>query len=278
MEIILVNDGSTDGSWAVLQSCARRHRNVRAIDLLKNYGQHSAILCGLRESSGEYVIIMDDDLQNPPEEIPKLIAKANEGHDLVFGRFRKKRHALYRRWGSILVGLVNRFIFRKPKGLVLSNFRILHRSVVGRVCAYRSIQPYIPGLSLLYATRPANVLVDHHERPVGSSNYNLVRITRLMMRILFAYSAFPLRLVATLGLLVSVFSFLLGTFYLVRPLFREVAVQGWTTLVVLLAFFNGITLLMLGMLGEYVVRVLNQTSGSSQYEVRAVVGGTSHEG
>jgi glycosyltransferase involved in cell wall biosynthesis len=181
VEIILVNDVSADGSWEVLESLATEHFNVRAIDLLKNYGQHSAILCGLRHTSGEYVILLDDDLQNPPDEIPKLLEKASEGHDLVFGQFQKKRHAMYRRWGSFIIGLINRHIFHQPKHLVVTNFPILHRSVVDRVCSYRSIQPYIPGLSLMYATKPGNVLVEHHERSIGSSNYNLVRITRLVM-------------------------------------------------------------------------------------------------
>jgi glycosyltransferase involved in cell wall biosynthesis len=272
VEMILVNDGSTDGSWAIIESWAERDDRIQAVDLLKNYGQHTALLCGLRKSTGDYAVVLDDDLQNPPEEIPRLIRKAQEGHDLVFGQFREKKHALYRRWGSLLVSAINRRIFRKPEGLVASNFKLLHRTVVDRICSHQSIQPYITGLALMYAANPANVAVDHHERPVGSSTYNLVRITRLVMRILFAYSAFPLRMVAVLGMAVSLFAFLLGTFYLLQPFFREVAVPGWTTLVVLLSFFNGITLMMLGMLGEYVVRVLNQTSGSSQYEVRKVAG------
>jgi len=272
VEIILVNDGSTDRSWEVISSCAEENENVLAVDLLKNYGQHSALLCGLRSSTGDYVIQIDDDLQNPPEEIPLLIQKAQEGHDLVFGEFREKKHALYRRWGSLLVRAINRRIFGLPEGLAISNFKLLHRTVVDRICSHQSIQPYMTGLALMYAANPANVMVDHQERLSGQSTYNLVRITRLMMRILFAYSAFPLRMVAALGMAVSLFAFLLGTYYLVQPLFRDVTVQGWTTLVVLLSFFNGITLMMLGMLGEYVVRILNQTSGSSQYEVKRVVG------
>lgn len=273
VEIILVNDGSTDGSWEKIKSYAEGNPRLHAVDLLKNYGQHSALLCGLRRSTGDFVILLDDDLQNPPEEIPHLIQKAREGHDVVFGRFRQKRHPMYRRWGSLLIGIINRRIFKAPRGLAVTNFRILHRAVVDRICSYQSIEPYITGLALVYSTNPADVWVDHHPRTAGSSTYNLVRITKLVMRILFAYSAFPLRLVAALGVVVAFSSFLLGAYYLIQPFFREVAVPGWTTLVVLLSFFNGLTLLMLGMLGEYVVRVLNQTSGSSQYEVRQVVNG-----
>lgn len=270
VEIILVNDGSSDGSWEVIRTLAKQDSRVCAVDLLKNYGQHTALLCGLRSSSGDLVILLDDDLQNPPEEVPLLIEKAGQGHDLVFGQFRETKHALYRRWGSLLVRAINRRIFGQPEGLVVTNFLLLHRTVVDRICAHQSIQPYMTGLALMYGANPANVVVDHQERSIGKSTYNLLRITRLVMRILFAYSAFPLRMVAALGLAVSFFAFFLGAYYLVLPFVREVTVPGWTTLVVLLSFFNGITLMMLGMLGEYVVRILNQTSGSSQYEVKQV--------
>lgn len=272
-EVVLVNDGSSDGSWEVIEARAQADPRVVAVNLLTNYGQHTALLCGMRESRGEWVATIDDDLQNPPEELVHLFGKAAEGHDLVLGRFREKKHALYRRWGSLLVSVINTRVFGKPPGLVLTNYRLMHRSVVDRVCAYRSVYPYVTGLSLMYSHSPANVLVEHQARPEGRSNYNLIRITKLMMRILFAYSAFPLRMVVSLGALVSVVSFGLGVYYLVRSLLGTVQVQGWTTLVVLLSFFNGINLLMLGMLGEYVVRILNQTSNANPYEVKAVVRG-----
>ena len=137
-EVIAVNDGSPDGSWAVLAQKAAANPRILAIDLLRNYGQHTALLCGLKQSSGDYVITLDDDLQNPPAEIVHLIRAAGEGHDVVFGRFRQKQHAAYRRLGSRMVGLLNDRIFHKPEDLVLSNFRIIRRDVVDRVCAYRT--------------------------------------------------------------------------------------------------------------------------------------------
>jgi hypothetical protein len=217
------------------------------------------------------VITLDDDLQNPPEEIAHLIAKVDEGHDVVFGRFRVKRHALYRRWGSLLVGTINRRIFHQPKDLVLTNFRIIRRDVVDRVCAYQTLYPYVPGLVLMFAARPVNVWVDHQERPVGKTNYNIVRITQLVMRILFNYSSWPLRMVAAMGIVISAVAFLIGLVFFLRALFRTGMQPGWSSLVVLLAFFNGVTLLILGMLGEYLVRLLNQTSSHRSYTVKEVV-------
>jgi len=270
-EIILVNDASPDGSWKVISDAARADPRIKAVNLLRNYGQHNANLCGFRLASGDWLVTMDDDLQNPPEEIAHLIGKAAEGHDLVIGRFRSKMHAGYRRLGTRVINWLNARIFDKPDDLVLSNFRLLHRDVVKRICEYQSPFPYIPGLALRFSGSPANVEVDHQPRRVGSSNYNFLRIAKLVATLLFNYSSFPLRLVMGLGLVVSLLSFVIGVAYLVRGLFHGSAVQGWTTLVVLLSFFNGMLMLMVGMLGEYMVRLMSQTSGSTPYQIREIV-------
>lgn len=270
-EIIAVNDGSRDASWGVLEAAARDNPAIVAIDLLRNSGQHNANLCGFRAARGEWIVTMDDDLQNPPEEIAHLIEKSREGHDLVIGRFHAKQHASYRRLGSRLVRWINRRVFGQERDLVLSNFRLVHRDVVDRVCAYRGPFPYIPGLCLRYSGRRANALVEHHPRRVGTSNYDLRTILVLLSTILFNYSSFPLRLVAGLGMATALVSLLLGLYFLVAGLLGDTSVPGWTTIVVMLAFFNGVTMLMLAMLGEYVVRIINQLNMADPYFVRKVV-------
>ena len=270
-ELIMVNDGSFDGSWGVIQKKAHEYREVTAVNLLRNYGQHAANLCGFRQSQGDYVITMDDDLQNPPEEIKKLIEKAAEGHDLVIGRFREKKHPFVRRIGSRVVGLINRKIFHGQKDLVLTNFRIIHRDVIERACQYKTSYPYVPGLVLMFSTNRANVLVDHQERGVGTSNYNLWRIAKLVSELLFNYSSYPLRLVAGIGFLAAALSFMIGIFYLLKAFFVGTSVPGWATVVVLLSFFNGMMLLVLGMLGEYLVRLINQGSHAEPYHIKEIV-------
>jgi len=267
-EIIAVNDGSRDGSWEVLREKAGRNRRIMAVNLLRNYGQHTAVFCGLQKSTGDYVITLDDDLQNPPEEIAHLVEKVKDGHDVVFGRFREKKHLGYRRAGSRMIGLINRRIFHQPRDLVVSNFRIIRRDVVDRIRAYRSRYPYINGLALMFSADPANVLVEHEERRVGKSTYSPFKIAELCMRILFNYSAFPLRFVCLLGVGIAVVSFLLGAFYFFKALFVGTRVPGWTTTIVLLSFFNGVSLLILSMLGEYSIRLLTQTSSADLYHVR----------
>ncbi|MCJ0826690.1 glycosyltransferase family 2 protein [Luteimonas sp. 50] len=270
-EIIAVNDGSSDCSWEQLAQAAAENPRIVAIDLLRNSGQHNANLCGFRASRGQWLVTMDDDLQNPPEEIAHLIEKAKEGFDLVLGRFHEKQHAGYRKLGSRAVRALNQRIFGQEPDLVLSNFRLMHRDVVDRVCAYRGPFPYIPGLCLRFSGRRANAMVEHHPRRSGSSNYNWRRILTLVSTILFNYSSFPLRLVAALGIFTAIVSLLLGLYYLAEGIFGGARVPGWTTLVVMLAFFNGMTMLMLAMLGEYVVRIINQLTIADPYFVRRTI-------
>jgi glycosyltransferase involved in cell wall biosynthesis len=271
-EIVCVNDGSRDDSWQVLEAKAAQHREIVPINLLRNYGQHNANLCGFRHARGDWVVTIDDDLQNPPEEILKLLVEADAGdRDVVFGRFERKRAASHRRLGSQVIGMINRRVFGQPRDLVVSNFRLLRRDVVDRICADRSAFPYITGLALLYSRNRGNTTVRHAPRATGHSNYNFLRIARLVLTILFSYSAFPLRLSAVLGAVVALVAFATGAVYLVAGLMGATRVQGWTSLIVLLSFFNGVTILMLSMLGEYIVRTLNQTSSREPYHVLEII-------
>jgi len=199
-QVVLVNDGSRDGSWDVISARAAASPRVVALDLLRNYGQHHANVAGMREATGDYVITLDDDLQNPPDQVLLLIEKAMEGHDVVFGRFERKQARGYRRLGSRAISMINRRVFDQPPGLAVSNFRILRRDVVERICGSRTAHPYITGQALMFSSDPADVLVRHDPRPVGTSNYGLRRIASLVLTILFSYSVFPLRLAAvTIG-------------------------------------------------------------------------------
>ena len=266
-ELILVNDGSRDGSWEIVKQRALMNPNIVALNLLHNSGQHNANLAGFREATGDYVITMDDDLQNPPDQIGKLVDEAMKGRDVVFGKFDQKQAAGHRILGSKVIGLINRRIFGQPPDLTVSNFRILRRDVVERICASRISYPYITGQALLYSRNRANVSVRHDPRPAGKSSYSTLRLARLVATILFSYSSFPLRLAAFLGFVVSALSFLIGMVYLLRGAFSDSNVEGWTSLVVLLAFFNGVTIALLSMLGEYVVRTLNSVSAHEPYHV-----------
>jgi glycosyltransferase involved in cell wall biosynthesis len=270
-ELILVNDGSKDNSWNVICEKIRTNPAIVGINLIRNHGQHTALLCGLHHTTGDYVITLDDDLQNPPEEIPKLIDKAREGHDLVLGRFFQKKHPLFRRLGSSLIGVLNNRLFYKPKDIVTSSFRVLRRDLVDRICSYRTSYPYITGLALMFAATPTNVWVDHRERKEGKSQYDFLKIIELVMRILFNYSSYPLRLISLVGMVIALISFVMGLYFIGERLVGGIPIPGWTSLIVLLSFFNGIIILVLSILGEYCIRLLNQTSYPESYQIKEII-------
>lgn len=267
-EFIFVNDGSKDDSWKILQKLKKNRSDIMAIDLMKNYGQHSAVFCGFQLSSGKFVITMDDDLQNPPKEIDLLTKKMQEGYDVVFGSFKQKMHGPIRGVGSKLIGWLNHRLFGKPKDLVLTNFRIIRREVIDAVCQFQTTAPYIPGLILMSADRFANVTVEHKLRSHGKSQYTWKVISKLVWRILINYSALPIRLLCAVSAGVAVISLALGSYYLVKSLMVGTIVRGWTTLVVLLSFYQGLSFLILAVFGEYMVRMVNDVSGQKAYRIR----------
>lgn len=271
-EIILVNDGSRDGSWAVIAAHAAQYPEVIAINLLRNYGQHNAVFAGIHQSRGRHVITIDDDLQNPPEEIIHLIDTMRDGqHDVVFGRFVQKQHSLVRRLGSGLIRQMNNRIFLCPPDIVPTNFRLMRRDVVDRMLGYRTAYPYTTGLALMFAQSIGNAWVAHHDRHEGKSNYNVVRIISLVLRILFNYSIWPLRLVTITGFVIASVSFLIGMILIVRKLFDNIQIEGWTGIMVMLALLNGVIIVMLGMLGEYTIRILQQMNSKETYHIKEIV-------
>lgn len=271
-EVVLINDGSSDDSWNVIKRLAENTKNVKSINLLRNYGQHNAIVCGFAHSSGEYLVTMDDDLQNPPGEILKLITKANEDdYDLVFGVFKEKKHSFYRRIGSRAISYLNSRIFNKPSEITITNFRIIRRDLIDRVLCHNTVYPYIPGLLLKYSGKMANVEVQHEARTVGNSNYSMRKIINLVGRVLINYSSYPLRLVSGIGLFVSLISFVIGMVYLINGFLYGSQVAGWTSLIVLISFLGGFIIALLALIGEYLSRMLSQMSGEKMYYVKDVV-------
>ena len=271
-ELILVNDGSPDDSWSVISERASRHEQVVALDLMRNYGQHYANLAGLTESRGDFVITMDDDLQNPPDQALLLIDAAMNGHEVVFGQFEQKQAAGFRVLGTKVIGMMNSRIFGKPADLTVSNFRILRRDVVDRIVAHRTSFPYITGQALMLSGDRANVTVRHDPRPVGKSTYSLTRIARLVLTILFSYSSWPLRAAAVLGFAISGLSFLLGAYLVIRALVLDNVFPGWTSIMVLVSLFAGFIIALLSMIGEYVVRTLQTVSTDDNFHVTRRVG------
>ena len=269
-EIILVNDASPDGAWEVIKQLKKKCPQIWAFNLMNNVGQFRALMCAFDNVHGEYVITMDDDLQNPPEEIPKLIEAINNSSDLdcVIGVPREKRHSFSRNLGSLLIGYINRTVINKPKELKTSSFRIFKRHINDALIQYKTRSPVIIPLILKSTKRIGNVTVEHCERKYGVSGYSLSRLIKATFDNVINFSILPLKLVSGVGLLASLGSILLTVFYIIRYFQGVIKVPGWITLVLLLTFFSGLILFSIGLVGEYLIRIIEEVNHSPRYIIR----------
>ena len=278
-EIVFVEDCGRDNSWQVLQTLAEKDERIRAIQLLRNYGQARATMCGLRHSRGCFVVTMDDDLQHPPEEIPVLIEalEKDSNLDAVIGIPREKKHVLWRRLGSEFLNIIDSYVFKKDRSLKFAGFRIMRRLVVDSLVERNVPQPAVGALLCSITPRIANVHVHHDPRTVGRSGYTLSKIFALTLSNFLAFSAFPLRFLAVTGVVGIVGSFLFGVTLLTRYLRGGIGVPGWITQVLLLVGISGFQFFAFGVLGEYLLRILQSVHHTPQYVVRQQVGGWTHE-
>ena len=272
-EIVLTDDGSRDGSWRKIEDLHTRGEPIRAFRFMRNHGQHYALKCGLDHCAGKYAITMDDDLQNPPEEIPKLIEaiESDSEVDVVIGKYDKKRHAGWRNLGSWLHNRLRRLMFNVDPSLSMTGFRILDRAAVDEIRKVRHSRPRIGLIILSITSRVKNVMVHHEERAVGRSGYVLAKMVANTLDNIINYSSLPLRMISYVGMLSSVVSVLLGLLFLVKYLLGEINVSGFTTTVLLILFTSGMILFSFGLVGEYLKRIVSQQLMYTQYTVRSTL-------
>jgi polyisoprenyl-phosphate glycosyltransferase len=273
-EIILVDDCSPDESWSGVCRAAAEHPCVKGLQLMVNEGQPKATLCGLAHACGRTIVTMDDDFQHPPDQIPKLLT-ALEAHpeiDCVLGYFDEKQHARYRNWASAVIRRVNAMSYRLPKGTRSSGFRAMRRQLAEAIVAHRTLNPAIPVLLFGSTRRVLSIPVEHARRRAGKSNYTLRRQFRLAFDNICYASMLPLRAVSALGIGACGLSVILMAVFLLKYAMGLVKEPGWTTLVLLLTFFSGTILLAVGVIGEYMVRILREVRQRPQYFIRQTAG------
>jgi undecaprenyl-phosphate 4-deoxy-4-formamido-L-arabinose transferase len=276
-EIVYVDDGSADRSLELLAGFAARDLRVRVVEFNRNYGQHAAVFAGLSQTRGEIVVTLDADLQNPPEEIPRLVAKMEEGFDVV-GSFRKDRQdPLFRRMASKLVNRMTRDGSRgaAPMSDYGCMLRAYRRNVVEQIGRCRELSSFIPVLALLYAKKTAEIPVEHVARARGSSKYGLLQLIRLQMDLMTGFSVLPLRLMTGFGTLIAIGAFCLALFILAMRVMKGDAYTqyGVFTLFAVLFMMVGGLFVGLGILGEYVGRIYGEVRERPRYVVRKVHGG-----
>lgn len=271
-EVIFINDGSRDRSAAILREQYQQRPDVtRVILLAANAGQHMAIMAGFEHCRGEIVITLDADLQNPPEEIGKLVAKMREGHDYVGSIRRKRRDTLFRTWASkAMNGLREKITHIKitDQGNML---RAYARPVVDAINSCQEVSTFIPALAYTFARNPAEVVVEHEERAVGESKYSLYSLIRLNFDLMTGFSLVPLQWFSMLGMLVSFGSAALFVLLIVRRLIVGPEAEGLFTLFALAFFLIGLALFGIGLLGEYIGRIYQQVRHRPRYLVEAIL-------
>lgn len=272
-EVVYVEDSGPDDSWEILRALAGEDPRVTAIQLMRNSGQANATLCGLAHARGQFVLTLDDDLQHPPEEIPRLIAALAPSVDVVMGAPREKRHHWARRLGSTFIHRLNCYLLGKDPSLQFTSFRLLRRPVVDGLIALRTLSPALGPMLTAVTRRIVNTPVEHHPRKAGRSGYTLSRLLGQTLNNIIGYSMLPLRLLAMLGLVGILASAVLALVLAVRYLTGGITVPGWTTLALLLVVLSGFNFFAFSIIGEYLLRILQQVSHTPQYLVRETLRG-----
>lgn len=261
-EIILVDDCSKDGSYEIMRNIRNGDNRVKIIRLGANFGQHNATLCGFHYCKGDYIVTMDDDLQNPPEEVPELLEKIKEGYDVVFGIPQKRQHAIYRNWGSALINSCLNLIFHKPWDIKSSSYRILRKDIVEKIVAQPLTDVYLAALILEITSNIANVSVRHDSRKYGKTNYNLKKSIKLAARLLINYSYLPLKILSFIWQLLLVFAIVFVLMIAANGINSEEAIKG--VIAIFLLIISGLSTVSVILFLEYIKKLDKKTAKTKE--------------
>ncbi len=265
-ELVLVNDGSPDDSWQVIERLAARYAWIRGVDLMRNYGQHNATLCGVREARYEVIVVMDDDLQNPPKEIPKLLSKLQEGYDVVYGVARKRQQVWWKSLASAIVKRAIAYVMGLRTVRDIGAFKAFRSDLRKAFEDFHSPDVLVDVLLSWGTSRFASVPVDESPRAVGKSNYNLLKLIKVSLLVLTSYTTIPLRFASILGFAFTLFG--LGVLsYVLITYFVAGSIPGFSFLASTIIIFSGVQLFALGIIGEYLARVFERTGGKKTYAI-----------
>ena len=267
-DIFLVNDCSPDNTLEVIRGLCEQYDNIKGISFSKNFGQHAALMAGLRHSDGDYVVCLDDDGQTPADEVDKLIAKLEEGFDAVYAKYDHKQHSSFRNLGSKVNELMLRVMLDKPADLYVSSYFAVKRFVVDDMICYANSYPYVIGLVLRTTKNIANVMVNHREREEGSSGYTLRKLMSLWFNGFTAFSVKPLRIATMVGGFSAFLGFAYGLYTIIKRFVNPNVPMGFSAMMSAIVFFGGMMMLLLGLIGEYIGRIYISLNNSPQYVIR----------
>jgi undecaprenyl-phosphate 4-deoxy-4-formamido-L-arabinose transferase len=263
-----VNDCSPDNTFGVIRKLCEERSNIKGINFARNFGQHAALMAGLRHSDGDYVVCLDDDGQTPADEVDKLLFKLDEGYDAVYAKYEHKQHSTFRNLGSKVNELMTRVMLDKPAELYISSYFAVKRFVVEDMIKYENSYPYVIGLVLRTTRNITNVVVKHREREEGSSGYTLGKLLNLWFNGFTAFSVKPLRIATGIGSLAAVLGFLYGVYTIIKRFINPDVPMGFSAIMSAVVFFGGMIMIMLGLIGEYIGRIYISMNNSPQYVIR----------
>ena len=269
-ELLLVDDSSKDRSFEVMKKLHEEDKRVHIFQMARNFGQHNALLCGFHYVEGDFVITMDDDLQHPPEELPKMIRYLDEHEeiDVVLGRYQNRKHSFFRRLGTAVQSRLTSKMLGKSPDLEMTSFRLMRRFIVDAIRDTTIHLPQIGNLLLMTSNRIVNVDVQHDARAYGHSGYSFRRLARDLIYDITTNSAYPLIIVRNIGIVTFIVSIVLGLIFLIQYLTGHTTVTGWTSIILVLLASTGLTLLSIGILGDYMMHVLDQSKKLPHYVLR----------
>lgn len=267
-EIVLVNDCSPDGTFNTIRGLCAEKSYVKGINFARNFGQHSALMAGLRHAEGDYVVCLDDDGQTPADEVGKLLEKLEEGYDAVYASYAHKQHSLFRNMGSRVNDWMTRVMLGKPKELQVSSYFAVQKFIVEDMIKYENSYPYVIGLVLRATKNVVNVPVNHREREEGRSGYTMKKLLALWLNGFTAFSVLPLRLATTIGVGCAGLGFIYGIYTIVKKFINPEVPMGFSSVMAALVFFGGMIMVMLGLVGEYIGRIYISMNNSPQYVIR----------
>lgn len=270
-EIVLVNDCSPDSTFSVISKLAENNERITAVDLAKNFGQNAALMCGMSHAKGDIIICLDDDGQTPAEDAGKLLAKLEEGYDVVYASYEHKQHSNFRNFGTRLNNLMNEVMLGKPRDLSITSYFAMRRFIVEEMLRYPHCYPYVEGLILRSTRKIATVPVEHRAREEGESGYTLAKLIGLWMNGFTSFSVKPLRLASIFGAVTAAAGFIYAIIIVINRFLRADILEGWSSSMALQLVLGGIILLVLGLIGEYLGRIYMCINASPQYVERRVI-------
>lgn len=264
-EIILVEDGSPDNSWKVINTICKSDNKVKAIKLSRNFGQHYAITAGLNMATGDWIVVMDCDLQDIPEEIPKLVDKAIEGYDIVFAQRENRQDNFLKKISSKVFYIIFSYLTDTKQDSSIANFGIYHKNVISALLSMNDYIRYFPTMVQWVGFNSTKITVNHGRREEGESSYSWSSLIKLATRNIIAFSDKPLRLTIKIGFVMSVISFLIGLIYIIQFFMGKIEVIGFASIIISLTFFSGLIILTLGIVGIYLGKIFEQVKQRPTY-------------